>query len=77
VLTTWQVTFEKIKQKKVGGCEQALAILDVMAYLAPDKIPVDQISKLIYDEEVRHSAVELIDQYSMASLEGGKLNIHR
>ncbi|WP_265029750.1 ankyrin repeat domain-containing protein [Wolbachia endosymbiont (group A) of Philonthus cognatus] len=78
VLTTWQITIDKIKQRKSRGGVQALEILDVIAYLAPDKIPVDEIfSKLINDEEVRHSAVELLDQYSMANLDSGKLNIHR
>ncbi|WP_264723580.1 ankyrin repeat domain-containing protein [Wolbachia endosymbiont (group A) of Cheilosia soror] len=77
VLTTWQITIDKIKQRKSRGGVQALEILDVIAYLAPDKIPVDEIfSKLINDEEVRHSAVELLDQYSMANLDSGKLNIH-
>jgi hypothetical protein len=78
VLTTWQVTIEKIKQEKVRGGEQALEILGVMAYLAAYNIPIDEIFSILIDvEEVRHNAVDLLDQYSMANLECGKLNIHK
>ncbi|WP_353273619.1 tetratricopeptide repeat protein [Wolbachia endosymbiont (group A) of Agelastica alni] len=76
VMTTWQITIDKIKQK-MGG-EQALEVLNIIAYLAPNEIPIKEVfSQLISNEGERHRAVELLDQYSMASLEGGKLNIHR
>jgi hypothetical protein len=78
VMTPWQITIEKIIQKTVLGGEQDLEILDVVAYLTADKVPVDEIfSKLKNDKDIRHNDVELLDQYSMANLQGGKLNIHR
>jgi hypothetical protein len=49
-----------------------------VAYLTSDKVPVDEIfSKLKNHKDIRQNAVELLDQYSMANLQGGKLNIHR
>ncbi|XP_077266236.1 uncharacterized protein LOC143899665 [Temnothorax americanus] len=76
VLTTWTITLNKIKQKICG--KQALEILNIMAYFAPDKIPIERnFSKLISDKEELHNAVKLLDQYSMANLEQGVLNIHR
>lgn len=49
-------------------CEkQALEILDVIAYLASDNIPMEEIfSNLISNKEKRHSAVKLLDQYSIS-----------
>ncbi|WP_261368573.1 tetratricopeptide repeat protein [Wolbachia pipientis] len=76
VMTTWQITIDKIKQK-MGG-EQALEVLNIIAYLAPNEIPIKEVfSRLISNEGERHRAVELLDQYSMANLKGGRLNIHR
>jgi len=37
-LTTWQVTFDKIKDNKEYG-QQALEIVNIIAYFAPDNIP--------------------------------------
>jgi hypothetical protein len=58
--------------------KQALEILEIMAYLAPDKIPIESFfSKLAFDEqiigeEMSWSAVELLNQYSMINLEKGE-----
>ncbi|XP_024879170.1 uncharacterized protein LOC112466062 [Temnothorax curvispinosus] len=76
VLTTWTITIDKIKEELCG--KQALEILNIMAYFAPDKIPIECIfSKLISNKKALRNAVELLDQYSMANLEQGVLNIHR
>lgn len=48
ILTTWSVTIDAVKQKERGP--EALDILEVMVYLAPDRIRVKEIFlKLIYD----------------------------
>lgn len=74
---TWKITIDAIAQKECGF--EALSILEIMAYLAPDKIRIKEIfSKLIADDEEKlWSAVELLDRYSMIDLKEGVANIHR
>ncbi|WP_264702708.1 ankyrin repeat domain-containing protein [Wolbachia endosymbiont (group A) of Volucella inflata] len=56
-----------------------MSILEIMAYLAPDKIHIEEIfSKLIADDEEKlWNAVKLLDRYSMIDLKEGVANIHR
>lgn len=69
ILTTWETTLKKIEEDQNHGME-AIDILKVMAYLAPDKI---QASKM-FDND----GVELCDKYSMIDLKkGGVASIHR
>ncbi|WP_341810878.1 MULTISPECIES: ankyrin repeat domain-containing protein [unclassified Wolbachia] len=64
--------------QKEYGCE-ALNILETMAYLAPDKIHIEEVfSKLIAeDKEKLWKAVELLDRYSMIDLKEEVASIHR
>jgi ankyrin repeat protein len=79
---TWKITLENIMQIGDNG-KQAIEILEIMAYLAPDKIPIEGFfSKLAFDEQTigeerSWRAVELLNQYSMINLEKGVSNIHR
>jgi hypothetical protein len=79
---TWKITLENIMQVGDHG-KAAIEILKIMAYLAPDNIPIEGfISKLafgeqIIDEERSWSAVELLNQYSMIKIVKGVSNIHR
>ncbi|WP_264735894.1 ankyrin repeat domain-containing protein [Wolbachia endosymbiont (group A) of Rhinocyllus conicus] len=74
---TWKITIDAIAQKECGF--EALSILEIMAYLAPDKIRIEEIfSKLIADDEEKlWNAVKLLDRYSMIDLKEGVANIHR
>lgn len=74
---TWKITIDAIVQKECGL--EALNVLEIMAYLAPDKICIEEIfSKLVTDnEEKLWSAVELLDRYSIIDLKEGVANIHR
>jgi len=75
--TTWNVTIDKIKGDKESG-QRASEILDVIAYFAPDNIPVEIFySELEKDDEKPRKAVKLLNQYSMIKLKHGKLHIHR
>lgn len=76
VLTTWNVTMTYIC-KEYGF--EALSILEIMAYLAPDNIRIKEIfSKLITDDKAKlWNAVELLNRYSMIDLKEGVANIHR
>ncbi|CAH2235640.1 MULTISPECIES: ankyrin repeat domain-containing protein [unclassified Wolbachia] len=76
VLTTWNVTMTYIC-KEYGF--EALSILEIMAYLAPDNICIKEIfSKLITDDKAKlWNAVELLNRYSMIKLREGVVNIHR
>lgn len=69
ILTTWLTTLKKIKEDQNHG-KEVTDILNVMAYLAPDKIPASKI----FDND----GVELCNKYSMIDLkEGGVASIHR
>ncbi|WP_264684784.1 MULTISPECIES: ankyrin repeat domain-containing protein [unclassified Wolbachia] len=76
VLTTWNITMTYIC-KEYGF--EALSILEIMAYLAPDNICIKEIfSKLITDDKAKlWNAVELLNRYSMIKLREGVVNIHR
>jgi hypothetical protein len=78
---TWKITLENILQIGNNG-KQALEILEIMGYLAPDKIPIGFFSKLAFGEEIIGEenswiAVKLLDQYSIINVEKGVSNIHR
>lgn len=68
VLTTWTTTLEKIKVDQDHG-KKAINILNVMAYLAPDKIHASKM----FDCD----GVELCDKYSMIEYSEGVASIHR
>lgn len=69
VLTTWLTTLKKIEEDENHGMK-AIDILNVMAYLAPDKIHASKM----FDRD----GVELCDKYLMIDLkEGGVASIHR
>ncbi|WP_264339257.1 MULTISPECIES: ankyrin repeat domain-containing protein [unclassified Wolbachia] len=73
----WKITIDAIAKRECGP--EALKILEVMAYLAPDKIHIEEVfSKLIAeDKEKLWKAVELLDRYSIIDLKKGVANIHR
>jgi hypothetical protein len=79
---TWKITLENIMQVGDQG-KVAIEILEIMAYLAPDNIPIEGFfSKLAFDEQIIDeercwSAVELLNQYSMINMVKGVSNIHR
>ncbi|MBV0899305.1 MAG: hypothetical protein KTV77_00785 [Wolbachia endosymbiont of Fragariocoptes setiger] len=75
-LKTWKVTTDKIKSNTEYG-QIALEILDIIAYLAPNNIPIEMIFSLNIDEEKLWSAVELLYRYSMIKLKEGKCDVHR
>jgi tetratricopeptide (TPR) repeat protein len=72
----WEVTIEKIKQNEYG--QQALEVLEIIAYFAPDNIPIKIFLDLVKgDTEKLGSMLQLPAQYSMFNLEQGVINIHR
>jgi tetratricopeptide (TPR) repeat protein len=73
---TWEVTLEKIEQNKYG--QEALEVLETIAYFAPDNIPIKIFLELVKGEtEKLGSILQLPAQYSMFNLEQGVINIHR
>ncbi|XP_076672115.1 uncharacterized protein LOC143371117 [Andrena cerasifolii] len=75
VFTTWNVTLDMIEHKEGGN--DALEILYIVSYLAPEGIPTDMFSNLIKNIEKLASAVELLEQYSMVNSEHAMVNVHR
>ena len=73
--TTWNITLDVIKRKEGG--DDALKILYIISYLAPEGIPTDIFSDLISDNEKLVSAIQLLVQYSMVTPEHAMVNVHR
>jgi tetratricopeptide (TPR) repeat protein len=71
---TWKITLEKIKQREYG--KEALDIMDIIAYFAPNNIATKIFLEQIDIRELG-SALQLLKQYSMICLEQGEANIHR
>jgi tetratricopeptide (TPR) repeat protein len=74
---TWEVTLEKIKQHERYG-QQALEVLETIAYFIPDNIPIKIFLELVKgDNEKLGSILQLPSKYSMYKLKPGIINIHR
>ncbi len=75
---TWRITINKIKDNLEYG-QQAKEILDIIAYIAPDNIPVEIFLGLESNKEKLGDAIQLLKQYSMINSgeEQSSVNIHR
>ncbi|MGL9718787.1 MAG: tetratricopeptide repeat protein [Wolbachia sp.] len=75
---TWRITINNIKSNTEYG-QQAKEILDVIAYIAPDNIPVKIFLGLERNREKLGDAIQLLKQYSMINSgeEQSSVNIHR
>ncbi|MGL9758152.1 MAG: tetratricopeptide repeat protein [Wolbachia sp.] len=75
---TWRITIDKIKDNTEYG-QQAKEILDVIAYIAPDNIPVEIFLGLERNREKLGDAIQLLKQYSMidSGEEQSSVNVHR
>jgi ankyrin repeat protein len=73
---TWKITIENIKQNEHG--QGALNVLEIMAYFAPDNVPIKTFfSEPVVDEKSLWDAIKLLNQYSMINVEKGVSSIHR
>ncbi|WP_353269700.1 NB-ARC domain-containing protein [Wolbachia endosymbiont (group A) of Myopa testacea] len=61
---TWRITIDKIQDNLEYG-QQAKEILDIIAYIAPDNIPVEIFLGLESNKEKLGDAIQLLKQYSM------------
>ena len=75
VFTTWNMTLHKIKHKENGS--DALEILNIISYFAPEHIPTEMFLNIISDKENLASAIELLMQYSMINSKNTLLNVHQ
>ncbi|UPA54715.1 NB-ARC domain-containing protein [Wolbachia pipientis] len=75
---TWRITINKIKDNAEYG-QQAKEILDIIAYIASDNIPVEMFLGLERNREKLGDAIQLLKQYSMINSgeEQSSVNIHR
>ncbi|TVS94395.1 tetratricopeptide repeat protein, partial [Wolbachia pipientis] len=75
---TWRITINKIKDNAEYG-QQAKEILDIIAYIASDNIPVEMFLGLERNREKLGDAIQLLKQYSMINSgeEQNLVNIHR
>lgn len=72
---TWKITFQKIKAMNYG--EEALDILNMLAYFAPDSISTKIFFGEVAEKRILASALQLLKQYSMISVDSGEAKIHR
>jgi ankyrin repeat protein len=72
---TWKITIENIKQKEHG--QEALNVLEIMAYFAPDNVPIKTFFSEPVVEKSSWDAIKLLSQYSMINVEKGVSSIHR
>jgi NB-ARC domain len=72
VLTTWEITLEKLKQEKFIG-ESAIITLQIMAYLNPDNISNTFFLPLLKNEYLS-ATIQLLKNYSLIN-EGSESNI--
>ena len=75
VFKTWNITLDMIKRKEGGN--DALEILYIISYLAPEDISTDMFSNLMGNEKKLGSAIKLLAQYSMVNSKHAMLNVHR
>ncbi len=75
---TWKITINKIKDNAEYG-QQAKEILDIIAYIASDNIPVEMFLGLERNREKLGDAIQLLKQYSMINSgeEQSSVNVHR
>ncbi|MBA8769848.1 tetratricopeptide repeat protein [Wolbachia pipientis] len=75
---TWRITINKIKDNAEYG-QQAKEILDIIAYIASDNIPVEMFLGLERNREKLGDAIQLLKQYSMINSgeEQSSVNVHR
>ncbi|WP_265017698.1 tetratricopeptide repeat protein [Wolbachia endosymbiont (group A) of Andrena dorsata] len=75
---TWKITINKIKDNAEYG-QQAKEILDIIAYIASDNIPVEMFLGLERNREKLGDAIQLLKQYSMVNSgeEQSSVNVHR
>ncbi len=71
--TTWSMAFEASREEEPA----AAALLDILAFLAPDDIPRDLLAKVVKDELALNRAITALRHYSLITAEGDALSIHR
>src|SRR6185369_3175974 len=70
---TWLVAMSAI----AGDCELAARLVSIMAYLAPDSIPVSLLGGVGADEITLDDALTLTASYSLIARNGDDVSIHR
>ncbi|GAA2551615.1 hypothetical protein GCM10010435_22250 [Winogradskya consettensis] len=74
VTRVWEITLEAL----TAGNPAAVAILRVLAWLAPDDVPRDLITALVDDDRTAADiALGLLASYSMITLDAGTVSVHR
>ncbi|MFG3553698.1 tetratricopeptide repeat protein [Micromonospora sp. NPDC047557] len=73
IARVWAVTMDAI----AGQLPLAVRVLDVLAWLAPEGLPVDVVYPLADDPEDVQDAIALLASYSMISRTDGTIGVHR
>ena len=84
VATTWEISFQQVQEE----CEAGADLLNLCAFLAPEKIPKslisggaehlpEPLSSAVADELKFDDAVAALRRYSLMTLAGDALSVHR
>ncbi|MFD6754887.1 FxSxx-COOH system tetratricopeptide repeat protein [Micromonospora gifhornensis] len=73
VTRTWLVTIEAMRADN----PLSVALLDVMAYLAPDAVPVDVLRSAGADAIAVDDALAVAASYSLVTRRGSEVSVHR
>jgi tetratricopeptide (TPR) repeat protein len=84
VATTWDISFQAVKEEH----PEATGVLQLLSYLAPDDIPIEHLIKVarnwpnslatvLKDEAGRDEALASLRRYSLVSISGDKISVHR
>jgi DNA-binding SARP family transcriptional activator/tetratricopeptide (TPR) repeat protein len=73
VATTWGLAFDRLRERSAD----AAALLETIAFLAPDAIAVDLLAPLAADELDLHDMLAELRRLSLVDRDGGILRIHR
>ncbi|XP_014273746.1 uncharacterized protein [Halyomorpha halys] len=66
VYITWNVTLDLIRKSRYGN--EALKILNILSYMAPEEIPIEIFLNVVKDYDALSSALEILKQHSMISI---------
>ncbi|GAA1034793.1 FxSxx-COOH system tetratricopeptide repeat protein [Virgisporangium ochraceum] len=69
----WRVSIEAVTARSA----LAASVLAVLAWLAPDRLPADVLGPLADDPADLDRALTLLSSYSMITMAGGEVSVHR
>lgn len=74
--TTWSTVINRLAERKNSG-EEALHLLNIIAYYAPDKIPNNLLLHFMHNKSQLWNCIKLLERYFLVSSVDGYCAVHR